>query len=71
LARKRKASTAARKYGKALGLAPDWAELAIAAGGHYGELYARNLGQGSPLKLPRGRNQLWTSGGMLYAPPLQ
>jgi general L-amino acid transport system substrate-binding protein len=64
-------ATAARKYGKALGLAPDWAERAIAAGGHYGELYARNLGQGSPLKLPRGRNQLWTSGGMLYAPPLQ
>jgi general L-amino acid transport system substrate-binding protein len=31
-------ATAARKYGKALGLAPDWAERAIAAGGHYGEL---------------------------------
>ena len=60
----------ARQYGPALGLDPAWAERAIAAGGHYGELYARNLGQGSALGLPRGRNELWTRGGMLYAPPL-
>jgi len=39
--------------------------------GNYGEIFDRNLGAGSPLKVPRGANQLWNRGGLLYAPPLR
>ena len=60
----------ARRYGKALGLHPAWAERAVAAVGHYGEVFERNLGSGSLIGLPRGPNRPWNEGGMLYAPPL-
>jgi len=60
----------ARRYGKPLGLDPLWAELAVAAVGHYGEIFERNLGSGSPIGLTRGPNRPWNQGGMLYAPPL-
>jgi general L-amino acid transport system substrate-binding protein len=56
---------------RALGLADDWLAAAIGAGGNYGEMFARNLGEESPLALPRGINALWTRGGLLYAPPMQ
>ena len=39
--------------------------------GNYGESFERNLGQGSPLKIKRGLNQLWNKGGILYAPPIR
>ncbi|MFQ5936904.1 MAG: amino acid ABC transporter substrate-binding protein, partial [Acidiferrobacterales bacterium] len=39
--------------------------------GNYGEIYDRNVGEGSPLKLSRGINDLWTRGGLLYAPPFK
>jgi len=55
--------------GKALGLDEDWAARAIRAVGNYGEIFDRNLGMGSPLKLERGLNELWSKGGLLYAPP--
>jgi general L-amino acid transport system substrate-binding protein len=55
--------------GKALGLDEDWAVRAIRAVGNYGEIFDRNLGKDSPLKLERGLNDLWTRGGLLYAPP--
>jgi general L-amino acid transport system substrate-binding protein len=42
---------------------------AVEAGGHYGEIFERNLGAASPLKLDRGQNRLWVHGGLLYAPP--
>lgn len=58
-------------FGKALGLAPDWALQAVKAGGNYAEIYERNLGTGSKLAIPRGLNQLWSMGGVLYAPPLR
>lgn len=58
-------------FGKALGLDPDWAVKAVRAGGNYAEIYERNLGTGSKLAIPRGLNQLWSMGGVLYAPPLR
>jgi general L-amino acid transport system substrate-binding protein len=58
-------------FGKALGLDPDWAIKAVRAGGNYAEIYERNLGVSSRLGIPRGLNQLWNMGGVLYAPPLR
>ena len=57
--------------GKNLGLEQDWAARAIKAVGNYGEIFNRNVGAGSPLKLPRGANALWNKGGLMYAPPLR
>lgn len=58
-------------FGKALGLNADWAIRSIKATGNYAEIYERNLGTGSKLGIPRGLNQLWSMGGVLYAPPLR
>jgi len=57
--------------GKLLGLDRDWAYRAIKAGGNYGEIFSRNVGPDSVLKLPRGLNNLWNKGGILYAPPIR
>jgi len=56
--------------GQSLGLKPGWAVRAIQAVGNYGEVYERNLGAGSPLRIERGLNRLWTQGGLMYAPPI-
>ena len=58
-------------FGKALGTTDDWAVRAVKAGGNYGEMFERNVGNRSALKLDRGLNRLWTQGGLMYAPPLQ
>ncbi len=58
-------------YGGKLGLADDWAVQVIRAVGNYGEMYDRNLGDGSPIKLARGLNELWSNGGLVYAPPFR
>jgi len=55
--------------GKDLGLDGAWALRAIQAVGNYGETFERNLGSGSPLKIARNVNALWSKGGILYAPP--
>jgi general L-amino acid transport system substrate-binding protein len=60
---------ASDELGKALGLDNDWAYRIIKQVGNYGEVFQRNLGAGSPLKLERGLNALWTNGGLIYAPP--
>lgn len=57
--------------GKSLGLDREWAARAVRATGNYGEIFARNVGTGSALNLPRGINALWNKGGILYAPPLR
>jgi general L-amino acid transport system substrate-binding protein len=57
--------------GKALGLDEKWAYNAIKMVGNYGEMFERNVGQGSPLKLDRGKNALWTDGGLMYAMPIR
>jgi general L-amino acid transport system substrate-binding protein len=54
-----------------LGLADDWLASVIASVGNYGQIFDRNLGEGSPLAIRRGVNALWTEGGLLYAPPMQ
>lgn len=53
-----------------LGLANDWAHKVIKQVGNYGEVFERNLGMGSALKLPRGLNASYLDGGLIYAPPL-
>ena len=41
------------------------------AGRNYGESFERNVGRGSPLRIERGLNELWTQGGLQYAPPIR
>ncbi|MGO4835363.1 amino acid ABC transporter substrate-binding protein [Rhizobiaceae sp. 2RAB30] len=57
--------------GKQLGLEPRWAYDVVSAVGNYGEMFDRNLGAGSDLKIERGINALWNAGGLMYAPPLR
>jgi general L-amino acid transport system substrate-binding protein len=59
------------QYGEALGLTNDWAYRIIKHVGNYGESFDRNVGQGSPLKIVRGLNALWTKGGLQYGPPIR
>ena len=63
------ASTAS--MGKALGLDDEWAYNIVKQVGNYGESFDRNVGTGSPLKIARGLNALWTKGGLMYAPPIR
>ncbi len=57
--------------GEMLGLDADWAQKAITAGGNYGEIFAKNIGETTPIGLARGLNAQWTDGGLLYAPPFR
>ena len=59
------------KASSQFGLSGDWPRNVIAAVGHYGEIFDRNIGKNSPLQLGRGINALWTNGGILYAPPIR
>jgi general L-amino acid transport system substrate-binding protein len=54
---------------KALTIPPGWATRALENVGNYGEMFERNLGSQSVLKLERGPNRLWTQGGLMYSPP--
>ena len=58
-------------FGKALGLDEAWAYNMLKQVGNYGEVFDRTLGQGSPIGLERGLNDLWTRGGLMYALPLR
>ena len=57
--------------GKLLGLDKDWLARAVKATGNYGESFERNVGPKSPLGLPRGMNNLWNKGGLMYAYPVR
>ena len=57
--------------GKDFGLANDWMAVVIKQVGNYGEIFERNVGLGSPLKIQRGLNALWNQGGLQYAPPVR
>lgn len=57
--------------GKLLGLDKDWLARAIKATGNYGESFERNLGQKSAVNLPRGLNNQWNKGGLIYAYPVR
>ena len=58
-------------YGEGMGLEADWAYNIISQVGNYGEIYDRNVGMDSPLKIDRAVNALWTEGGLQYAPPVR
>ncbi|WP_413205565.1 amino acid ABC transporter substrate-binding protein [Rhodospirillum sp. A1_3_36] len=55
--------------GASLGLDDHWVRRVISQVGSYGEIFQKNLGDESPLRLDRGLNKLWTEGGLLYSPP--
>ena len=57
--------------GQAVKLGPTWLYDAIRAVGNYGELYDRTIGPNTPIGLPRGINDLWTRGGLMYAWPMR
>ena len=57
--------------GKALGVDDKWVYNIVKQVGNYGESFDRNVGMGSPLKVERGQNALWTKGGLQYAPPIR
>ena len=59
------------EMGVMMGLTNDWAVNAIAAGGNYGELFEKNIGENTPIGLARGLNALWTQGGLQYSPPFR
>ncbi|EBA06530.1 amino acid ABC transporter substrate-binding protein [Sagittula stellata] len=58
-------------YGAPLGLGADFVYQAVKQVGNYGEMYDRNVGPDTPLKLERGVNNLWNKGGFMYAPPIR
>ncbi len=57
--------------GEMLGLDAEWAKRAIMAGGNYGELFAKNIGEDTPIALARGLNAQWRDGGLIYSPPFR
>jgi general L-amino acid transport system substrate-binding protein len=57
------------EIGSRLGLDDGWVARVIAATGNYGEIYERDLGGASPMRLPRGENNLWPHGGAMVALP--
>ena len=57
--------------GKALGVDENWVYNIVKQVGNYGESFDRNVGMGSPLKIARGQNALWTQGGLQYSPPIR
>ena len=58
-------------FGVSIGLTNDWVERIVRLVGNYSDVYERNVGVKSKLGIPRGINQLWTNGGILYAPPIR
>ncbi len=62
---------AAPGMGSKLGLDDRWAYRAIKQVGNYGEIFERNVGPKTRLKLERGLNGLWNKGGLMYAMPVR
>jgi general L-amino acid transport system substrate-binding protein len=58
-------------FGQQLGLTNDWVYRIVKHVGNYGEIFDHDVGEGSPLKIKRGLNALWTKGGLQYAPPIR
>ena len=58
-------------FGEQLGLTNDWVVRIVKHAGNYGEIFDRNVGAGSKLAIARGLNNLWTKGGIQYAPPVR
>lgn len=60
-----------RGWGQFLGLDDEWAARAIEAVGNYGEMFERDLGSGSAMRLERGANNLWNHGGLMFSDPIR
>jgi general L-amino acid transport system substrate-binding protein len=60
-----------QNFGEQFGLTKDWAYRIIKLVGNYAEVFDKNLGVSSPLKITRGLNALWTKGGIQYGPPVR
>lgn len=58
-------------FGEPMGVTKDWVVRIVRKVGNYGEIFERNVGTGSPLKIKRGQNALWNKGGLQYAPPVR
>jgi len=58
-------------FGTGIGLDEDWVVHIVKAVGNYGEVFERNVGKNTPLKIARGKNALWKDGGLQYAPPIR
>jgi general L-amino acid transport system substrate-binding protein len=58
-------------FGKGIGLDNEWAYRIVKQVGNYGEVFERNVGSGSRIKIDRGLNKLWSKGGIQYAPPVR
>jgi general L-amino acid transport system substrate-binding protein len=58
-------------FGTGMGLTNDWAVNIIKAVGNYGEIFDRNVGPGTALKIERGKNALWSKGGLQYGMPVR
>jgi general L-amino acid transport system substrate-binding protein len=58
-------------FGTSIGLENDWVVKIVKAVGNYGEVFNRNVGPDTELKIERGKNALWTKGGLQYAPPIR
>lgn len=56
---------------RTIGVEPGWTLRALQSTGNYGQMFDRNVGAHSPLGLERGMNDLWTHGGLMYAPPIR
>jgi general L-amino acid transport system substrate-binding protein len=59
------------EFGQKFGVDNAFMLRAVKAVGNYDEMFERNLGTGSKLNIPRGLNQLWSAGGLMYAPPMR
>ena len=59
------------KAGENLGLKSDWVYQIVSNVGNYGEMFDRNVGKDSPLKIDRGLNNLWNKGGLMYPMPVR
>lgn len=60
-----------KNFGESIGLSQDWVVNIIKAVGNYGEIFERNIGVDTPLKIQRGQNALWTKGGLQYGMPIR
>ena len=58
-------------FGTGIGLSEEWVVQIVKAVGNYGEIFERNVGTSTPLKIARGKNALWNNGGLQYAPPIR
>jgi len=59
------------EYGKSIGLDNDWVVKIVKGVGNYSDIYDQNVGPDTPLKIARGVNNLWSKGGIQYAPPIR